>query len=304
MQFQGTAKLPASIEITPKQAIEATNLPGLFPDGTRVYIADIGSESELLIRAARRVHDLGYVPVPHFAARRLTSRATLEDRVKAMAEQSGVTDVLVIGGGLDRPRGEFSSSMAVLETGLFDKYGIRDIAIAGHSEGNPDCPEAAVSEALKLKAAFAERSGARMRIVTHFGFDAEKFIAWAGRLRESGIDLPVHLGVAGPAKVTTLLKYAAICGVGNSLAILKKRASALAALMTRFSPDTVVEPLERHVASTPQSPIRQIHVFPFGGIDAAAEWLRSRGSWNADTLRAAACLMAPPLSMGSRLPLP
>lgn len=81
-----------------------------------------------------------------------------------MAEQSGVTDVLIIGGGIGRPRGEFSSTRAALERGLFAKYGIRDIVIAGHPEGNPDCPEAAVSEALKLKAAFAERSGARMRI--------------------------------------------------------------------------------------------------------------------------------------------
>ncbi|WP_411037452.1 methylenetetrahydrofolate reductase [Shinella sp. BYT-45] len=284
-----TTKLPASIEITPKQAIDAANLPGLFPEGTRVYIADIGSESDVLIRAARRVHDLGYVPVPHFAARRLTSGAALEERVKAMAEQSGVTDVLVIGGGLDKPRSAFSSSMQVLETGVFDRYGITDIAIAGHPEGHPDCPDATAFEALKLKAAFAERSDARMRIVTQFGFDAEKFITWADRLRESRIDLPVHLGVAGPAKVTTLLKYAAICGVGNSLAILRKRAGALATLMTRFSPETVVEPLERHAASMPHSPIRQIHVFPFGGIDLAADWLKSRGSWHPDgTIRAVA----------------
>jgi len=282
-------RIPASIEVTPKQAIESADLPGLFPKGVRVYITDIGNECDVLVKAARRVRDLNYIPVPHFAARRLTDSAALEDRIKAMAEHAGVTDVLVIGGGLEKPLGDFSSSMEVLETGLFDKYGIKEIAIAGHPEGSPDFSDAAALEALKLKAAFAERSDAQLRIVTQFGFDAEKFISWANGLRDNGVDVPVHLGVAGPAKITTLLKYAAMCGVGNSLGVLKKRAGSFAMLLTGFSPEAVVEPIERHVTLTSGSAISQIHVFPFGGIGAAAEWLKERGTWGyGDKIRVAA----------------
>ncbi len=273
------ARLPASIEVAPKHAIESANLHGLCPVGTRVYIPDIGTDTETMVRAARRIGELGYVAVPHVAARRLTSRAALRDRIQAMAEEAGVGDVLVIGGDIEHPAGDFSSSLEVIETGFLDAFGIREIAIAGHPEGCFSFPDAVAVEALRLKAAFAGRSDARLRIVTQFGFDAGRIVGWAQALHGQGIDLPVHIGVAGPAKIVTLLKYAAMCGVGNSLSMLRKRAGALTTLMTRFSPEMVVEPVKLHVAATPASPIRQIHVFPFGGITQTAQWLRGRGSW-------------------------
>lgn len=277
-------RIAASIEVSPKQAIESADLPGLFPKGVRVYITDIGSDTtETLVAAARRVHDLGYTPVPHFAARRLTSRAALEDRIRAMTSEAGVHDVLVVGGGLEKQAGEFSSTMEVLETGFFDKYGITEIGVAGHPEGSPDFSGDVALEALRLKKSFGERTGAHVRIVTQFGFDAEKFIAWAESLRGHGIDMPVHLGVAGPAKITTLIKYAAMCGVGNSLDFFKKRTRSLATLATSHSPEGVVGPIEKHVLTTPGTAIKQIHVFPFGGIKKSAEWLEERGSWDIKT---------------------
>lgn len=276
--------IPASIEISPKQAIESADLPGLFPQGVRVYITDIGTDpTDTLVKAAKRVTDLGYTAVPHFASRRLTTKAALEDRIRATTQDAGVHDVLVIGGGLDKHAGDFSSTMEVLETGFFDKFGITHIGVAGHPEGSPDFSEEVAVEALRLKKSFGERTGARVRIVTQFGFDGEKFINWAEGLREHGIDLPVHLGVAGPAKITTLVKYAAMCGVGNSLDFFKKRTRSLATLATSHSPESVVGPIEEHVRTHPGSAIKQIHVFPFGGIKKAAEWLEERGSWDIRT---------------------
>lgn len=278
------AKIAASIEISPKQAVESPDLPGLFPKGVRVYITDVGTDpTETLVAAAKRVTDLGYTAVPHFASRRLTTKAALEDRIKASTGEAGVHDVLVIGGGLDRPAGDFTSSMEVLETGFFDKYGVTDIGVAGHPEGSPDFSGDVAVEALRLKKGFGERTGARVRIVTQFGFDGQKFVDWAESLREHGIDLPVHLGVAGPAKITTLIKYAAMCGVGNSLDFFRKRTRSLATLATSHSPEAVVGPIEKHVLATPGTAIKQVHVFPFGGIKKAAEWLEERGTWDIKT---------------------
>ena len=128
-------KIPASIEIAPKQGIESDILPGRFPAGTRVYITDVGTDSpETLSAAAKRVRELGYEPVPHFASRRITSSAVLRERLALMTKEAGVKDILVIGGGLEKQAGEFSSTMEVLETGLFEEYGITDIGIAGHPE--------------------------------------------------------------------------------------------------------------------------------------------------------------------------
>ena len=277
-------RIPASIEVAPKQAAESASLAGLLPPGTRVYITDVGSDpSPVLVRAARRVRDMGYEPVPHFASRRLTTHAALEERVKAMAGEAGVRDVLVIGGGLERPAGAFTSTMQVLETGLFDRHGVTDIGVAGHPEGSPDFTEQVALEALRLKKNFGERTGARMRIVTQFGFDGEKFAAWTRGLRAAGIDMPVHLGVAGPAKVTTLIRFAAMCGVGNSLSFFKRNMRSIATLATSHSPESVVGPIEAAWRADPAGAIRQIHVFPFGGMKKAAEWLADRGSWDIKT---------------------
>jgi methylenetetrahydrofolate reductase (NADPH) len=273
-------KIAASIEVAPTQAVESNDLPGLFPEGSRVYITDIGNDSvDTLVAAAKRVRDLGYRPVPHFASRRLTTRAALEERIRRSAQEAGITDALVIGGGLDKPAGEFSSSMEVLDTGFFEKYGITHLGVAGHPEGSPDFTEAEAIAALRQKQDFARRSGIDVRIVTQFGFDPQKFISWAEGLKAQGVDLPVHLGVAGPAKITTLIKFAAMCGVGNSISFLKKNALSLTALATSHSPEGMVDPIETHWQATPGSAIAQIHVFPFGGLKKSAEWLVERGSW-------------------------
>lgn len=274
------AKLPASIEISPKQAVENEDLEGLFPAGTRVYITDVGTDSaETITAGARRVGDFGYKPVPHFASRRLTTSQALENRISMLSQEAGVADVLIIGGGLEQQAGDFGSTLEVLETGFFDKYGIRQMGVAGHPEGSPDFDDATAKEALRLKQAFADRTDAEMRIVTQFGFDAAGFSRWADGLAASGINLPVHLGVAGPAKLTTLVKFAAMCGVGNSIKFLKKRAGAISTLVSGFNPDEIVNPIEKHALADPACVIKQIHVFPFGGMKKSAEWLRQRGSW-------------------------
>lgn len=275
-----TNNIGASIEMTPSQAIESADLPGLLPAGTRLYITDIGTDNtSTLVRAARRATDLGYTAVPHIACRRLTTRTALEERLRAFFAEAGVRDVLVIGGDIKPQVGAFSSSMEVLETGLLDKYGITQIGIAGHPEGSPDFSEQVAIEALRTKQAWGERTGATVRIVTQFGFDADTFIGWAQGLRAHGIDLPVHLGVAGPAKITTLLKYAAVCGVGNSINFLKKRATSIATLAVGYAPEDFVQAVEAHLHQDPDSPIEQVHVFPFGGMKIATKWLKDRGSW-------------------------
>ncbi len=273
-------KIAASVEISPKQAVENEDIPGLFPAGTRVYITDVGTDTaETLTKGAKRVSDLGYTPVPHFASRRLTTKAALEERIKMMVAEAGVSDVLVIGGGLEKEAGEFDSTMKVLETGLFDKHGIKHMGVAGHPEGSPDFNNDVALEALRLKQEFAKRTDINMRIVTQFGFAAEKFCKWADALAGDGISLPVHLGVAGPAKITTLLKFAAMCGVGNSMSFLKKRGGAVLTMAAGFSPDEIVDPIENHALTTKGTAIQQIHVFPFGGVRKEAEWLQERGSW-------------------------
>ena len=275
------AHIPASIEVSPKHILEKDEYIGLFPAGTQTYVTDIGTHThEQLAEVSKRLVDAGYKPVQHIAARRLSSEAELENFIQRLTEVGGLDDVLVIAGEADRQMGPYSSAIEVMRTGILDKYGIKGIGIAGHPEGNPSAPEGEIYNILREKAEFQSETDAAMRIVTQFGFDGEAFANWAWHVKAMGIDLPIHLGVAGPAKITTLLKFAAMSGVGNSLNFLKKRAGALTALATSHSPESVVEPIEAFWQENSDGPLAQMHVFPFGGLKKSSEWLVERGSWD------------------------
>lgn len=273
--------LPASIEILPRQVPANDHLAVLLPAGTRVYMADIGgpnSEAEML-QAARRVKDIGCIPVPHLAARRIANQQALERRLGQLAEHAGVDDVLVVGGGVATPIGPYASAMDILDTGIFDRFGIKDIAVAGHPEGSLDFAETFAIDALRQKKDFADRSGARLRIVTQFGFDPMRAVTWAEALAKIGIDTPVHIGVAGPATVSTLLKYARLCGVGNSLSMFRRSGVSLLSLTTGYVPEAFVTTIEEQLSISERPAIVQMHVFPFGGLERSTSWLRQRGSW-------------------------
>lgn len=273
--------LPASIEILPRQIPARDELAALLPAGTRVYLTDIGgpnSEAEMLV-AAERLNEIGCIPVPHLAARRIGSQQALARRLGQLVEYAGVDDVLVIGGGIAEPLGPYASAMDLLDTGILDRFGIKDIAVAGHPEGSPDFTETFAVDALRQKQAFADRTGARLRIVTQFGFDPARTTAWVEALAKNGVNAPVHIGVAGPAKVATLIKYARLCGVGNSLAMLQRSAGNLLSLTSGYSPEAFVGLVEEQLSSSARPATAQMHIFPFGGLELASNWLRQRGSW-------------------------
>lgn len=277
-----SSAMAASIELTASQVICDEALPDLVPPGTRVYLPDIGSEDwSQTIAAARRLTDLHLRPVPHVAARRCPSVAALDRRLGALVHEAGVNDTLLIGGDAARPSGPFASTLDLLETGVVDRFGIREVGIAGHPEGSPVAGASVLDDAMTRKAMLLARTGAKLRIVTQFGFDADGFAAWADRTSATYPDIPIHMGIAGPARITTLLRYAAACGVGNSLSFLRKRAGSVTRLARGFDPDEIAIALERHAAARPVPSIEQLHVFAFGGLERTAHWLAQRGSWNA-----------------------
>ncbi len=263
-----------SIETTPGSAAKIPDYRALLRPGTTVNVTHLpGSDFAETIATAKRLKAEGFEAAPHIAARSTPDRATLEDWLKRLQDQVGVTHVLALGGGVSDPLGDFDSSMQLLETGLFDKYGIRTIGVAGHPEGSPDIPEPALAEALNWKNAFAERSDAAFYIATQFCFEAAPIIAWDRRLRAAGNRLPIHIGVPGLATIKTLLAHARACGVGPSMRFLSRQATRVAKLMTVNAPDRLVLDLARYRAEDPDCGIRRVHVYPLGGLRKSAAWV-------------------------------
>ncbi len=269
-----------SIEVMPRTAEKITDFRPLLPAGTRVYIAHIdGTPIEDMVATAARLRAEGFEPMPHFPARIIADRATLADWIARYRAEADVKQGLILAGGVAQPVGDYHSSMQLLESGLFD--GFDRLHIAGHPEGNrdidPDGGDAMVMEALRWKQAFAERTDAQMAIATQFCFEAAPVIAWADRLAAEGIRLPIHIGVAGPAKLQTLLKFAIACGVGPSLRVLQRRARDVTKLLLPFEPTEILSDLAAHKARHPDFGIESVHIFPLGGIAASATWATEHG---------------------------
>ena len=269
-----------SIEVMPRTADKVEDFRALLPEGTRVYIAHIeGTPIDDMVRTAKRLHDDGFPVMPHFPARIIKDKATLADWIARYQGEADVRQALMLAGGVAEPHGEFHSSMQLLETGLFD--GFDRLHVAGHPEGNrdidPDGGDAAVMEALRWKQAFSERSDAQMAIATQFAFEAGPVIDWVNRLQAEGIALPVHIGIAGPAKLQTLIKFAIACGVGPSLKVLQKRAMDVTKLVLPYEPTDFLADLARHKATNPGFGIEAVHIFPLGGIKTSAAWAQREG---------------------------
>ncbi len=271
-----------SIEVMPRTAEKVEDFRALLPEGTRVYIAHIdGTPIEDMVATAARLAADGYNVMPHFPARIIKDKATLADWIARYQGEANVKQGLILAGGVSEPHGAFDSSMQLLETGLFDKAGFTRLHVAGHPEGNRDIDpsggDAAVMEALRWKQAFAARTDAKMALATQFAFEAKPIIDWVTRLGAEGIDLPVHIGIAGPAKLQTLIKFAIACGVGPSLKVLQKRAMDVTKLVLPYEPTEVLMELARHKAANPDFGIEAVHFFPLGGIKGNATWAIENG---------------------------
>ena len=266
-----------SIEVMPRTAAKVEDFRAILPEGTRVYIAHIeGTPIEDMVETAKRIAGEGFPVMPHFPARIIRDADTLTDWIARYQGEAGVDQALVLAGGVDKPHGDFHSSMQLLETGAFDKAGFTRLHVAGHPEGNkdidPDGGDKSVMEALRWKQAFDERTDAEMALATQFAFESKPVIQWADRLAAEGIKLPVHIGIAGPAKLQTLIKFAIACGVGASLRVLQRRALDVTKLVLPFEPTDLVTELAAHKAANPDFGIEAVHIFPLGGIKASASW--------------------------------
>ena len=269
-----------SIEVMPRTAEKVESFRDILPTGTRVYIAHIdGTPIEEMVATAKRLNAEGYPVMPHFPARIIKDKATLQDWVARYQGEANVKQALLLAGGVPQPVGDFHSSMQLLESGAFD--GFDRLHVAGHPEGNkdidPDGSDRMVMEAARWKSAFTERTDAQMAMATQFCFEADPVIAWVDRLAAEGVKLPVHIGVAGPAKLQTLIKFAIACGVGPSLRVLQKRAMDVTKLLLPYEPTEFVQALAAHKAANPDFGIEAVHFFPLGGIKTNAPWVTENG---------------------------
>ena len=269
-----------SVEVTPKAASKIENFSDLLPQGTLIYVAHIeGTPIDDMVNTAKKITDQGFSPMPHFPARIIKDKSILQDWISRYQNEANVKNALLIAGGANKPYGEYDSSIQLIESELFDKANFKSLHIAGHPEGSkdidPDGSTKNVDEALSWKNEFSKRTDASMAITTQFSFDSKTVIDWANGVKKAGIDIPIHIGIAGPAKLQTLLRYSIECGVGASVKIIQKRAKDLTKLLLPYKPTTIISELADYKSNNPDFNIEKVHFYPLGGITQVSDFVKS-----------------------------
>ncbi|MCH1465485.1 MAG: methylenetetrahydrofolate reductase [Alphaproteobacteria bacterium] len=262
-----------SIEVTPVGATKIDSFAEVLAENTTVNVTFLpGSDPLDTIAISKRLADEGMNAVPHIAARSLQDRAQLDDLLKRMTAEANVREVLVIGGGVDKPVGEFDSTMQVLNTGLIQKYGITTIGVSGHPEGSPDISDDQLADAIAHKNEFARKEGLSLYMETQFCFDADAVLAWERRIRLAGSQLPIRIGIPGPATIKTLFRFAQISGIGPSMRFITKQARNVAKLMTVQAPHELLAGLSAGIAADEHCLLQHFHYYPFGGFAKTAAY--------------------------------
>jgi methylenetetrahydrofolate reductase (NADPH) len=280
----------AALELVTGYSLEMTgkDVPGLMeakdsiPAGTKINVTFLGNEDlEMRVSAAKAVRELGFVPVPHISARRLSSRGQLEEFLSRLQDVGATESVFVVGGDPATPEGPYEDSYDVIRTGLLLDYGVKEVSIAGYPEGHPDISQDVLWRALEEKSLSLTQQGLQATILTQFAFDTDPVLSWIDEVRARGIGSTIRIGTPGPAGIKRLLGFARRFGIGANAMIVKKYGFSLTNLMGTAGPDKFVTDLSAMLADkaadaptgTTAGPVK-LHFYTFGGLLATADWAR------------------------------
>jgi methylenetetrahydrofolate reductase (NADPH) len=263
-----------TLEMTAKDVERLEAAAPHIPQGTRISVTFLpGEEFPQRVVAAGAVKRLGFVPVPHISARRLKSEAELEGFLDDLATKVGIENAFVIAGDPPVPEGPYEDALAVIRSGKLQQYGVRHVGISGYPEGHPDISNDKLWQALRDKKRTLEEMGLGYSVMTQFGFDAEPVLEWLEKVKAEGVDVPIRVGVAGPASIKTLLGYAKRCGVGVSAKVVAKYGLSITQLIGSAGPNSVIEELAEGLDPARHGDVH-LHFYPFGGLGKSAEWIR------------------------------
>jgi methylenetetrahydrofolate reductase (NADPH) len=262
-----------SMEMTGKDVAKVENAAGVIPPGTRINVTFLENEDlAMRITAAAAVKRLGFTPVPHISARRIKSQDMLEEYLSALRDIEAADNVLIIGGDPTVPMGPYEESLAVIESGVLQQYGVKHISMGGHPSGDPNIPADALIPALQNKAAALSKLNVPGAIITQVDFDVDRVLQWIAEVREAGVDLPIRVGVPGPASVKLLLGFASRLGISTSTTIAKKYGLSVTNLLGKAGPENFIRDLQAGLDPAKHGVVK-LHFYTFGGFKTTAEWI-------------------------------
>src|SRR6478735_5169834 len=263
-----------SLEMTGKDVAGLEEARHAIPAGSKINVTFLGNEDlDMRVAAAKTLRDFGFVPVPHIAARRLKSRDQLEEFLGRLQQVGATENVFAVGGDPAEPEGPYPDSLSLIQTGLLEKYGVRQVSIAGYPEGHPDVTTDVLWRHLEDKLAALKEHGLDAVILTQFAFDTDPVMAWIKEVRGRGVQAQIRIGTPGPAGVKRLLGFARRFGIGTNAMIVKKYGFSLTNLMGTAGPDRFLSDLAERLATQDAGDVK-LHFYTFGGLLPTSQWAR------------------------------
>ena len=267
----------SSLEIGAHRPQDAREIAALLPAGTPVYVNHLPRHRLLdTVPTLVAVREAGLEPVPHIAARRIREQAELREFLARSTGEAGVQKALVLGGDEPEAAGPYADGAAMLRESFLTGSGLREIGLPGYPEGHPRIPAAAIEKAFADKLMLAAGHGLGTYVVTQFSFAPQRIVDYCARMARQAPGIPIYVGLAGPTNPVALLRFAQRCGVSASLRALGTQGMNAVRLVTHTDPADQLAAIAHYCGAHADCNVVGVHLFTFGGVAAAANWINAQ----------------------------
>ncbi|MDX1460777.1 MAG: methylenetetrahydrofolate reductase [Xanthomonadales bacterium] len=268
-----------SVELSHAEDSEVRQGLARLPYATRVMVPCLPSQPfESRAPIWQFIGEHGCEPVPHLPARQVVSRHALSECLEQAVAESSVQRILLIGGDRKFEGGPFADSQELLESGLLAEAGIREVGFAAYPEGHPAVSQDALLDSLAARLSRARDQELGTFIVTQFTLLPQRITPLCARLAERLPDTPIYAGIPGPATHEQLVHFARYCGVSTALSAVSEVGVRLAQVVDHERSGQQLRLIAAYNAAHAASNIVGVHVYSFGGFDAATRWIRSHSN--------------------------
>jgi methylenetetrahydrofolate reductase (NADPH) len=253
-------------EVLPTDDVEERVLAVVPREVTITVTASPRRGIDATIDLAERLGRQGYQVVPHISARLIRDDEHLRE-VLARVAAIGRREIFVIAGDAKEPAGQFPDSVSLLTALMTEPHGMREIGVTGYPERH-----SFIDDDLTIQAMWDKRRIATY-IVSNLCFDPRVVKKWIGRVRRRGVQLPIHIGLAGVADPAKLLRISTRIGVVDSARFLRGHSNWFVRMVQPggYDPGRFTTGLLPDLAM-PDRKIAGLHVFTFNEIEPTERW--------------------------------
>jgi methylenetetrahydrofolate reductase (NADPH) len=253
-------------EVLPTEDVEALVVDHVPKNVTMTITASPRRGIDATVSLAERLAKHGYQVVPHLSARLIRDQAHLKE-VLARVDALGKGEVFVVAGDAKEPAGDFPDSVSLLIALTAEPHGLREIGVTGYPERH-----SFIEDDLTIQAMWDKRRIATY-IVSNLCFDPRIVKKWVARVRRRGVQLPIHVGLAGVADPARLLRISTRIGLGDSARFLRGHSNWFMRMVTPggYEPERFATGLLPDLAA-PERMVAGLHFFTFNEIEATERW--------------------------------